>query len=631
MHVFLQRFFLTALLVAGHIAMAQVKFSATVSSTQISKNEIVQLRLMVENAKEVQQITPPEFKNFVLVSGPNQESGMTSINGDVKQYIALSYLLKPKRPGNFTIAPAYAKADGKEYRSNTVRVEVSSKLAPDNTAGNNSPSPFGGFSPFEDAVPQTRFNDYILKKGENATEKINRNMFVKLELDKTTCYVGEPIIATYKLYTRLKSVSNLTKNPSLNGFSVIDLQPPGNMNYTIEKLNGREYNVYLIRRAQLYPLQPGSLELESVEIENNVQFIKEEYANRNNDLLNDVFSEFAEATIPAEGIEIQKVTLKSKPVSITVKALPEANVPAMFKGAVGNFSITAALEKNNFTTDDAGKLKLIITGVGNLQLVNTPDIDWPQGFDSFEPTTTDDYIKTTVPVSGQKIVIYPFTISVPGNYVIPAIKFSYFNAKEGKYKTDSTQPISFTVNKGTGKKNIDTLITKKRNDSLWNKFFSNRRWVVSSIAIVILCGLIFWLKRDKKKEAAKIAIAAKAAEEKAAEQQFIAAVAAEEKNYLERAAELLAGDSTAFYNELNHGLKSYLSKKLNLPIETINKRSITEQLDKKNISINTSIQLQQVMNGIELQLYTPFAETDKMQELYNSTAAIIQLLDTYKG
>ena len=57
----------------------------------------------------------------------------------------------------------------------------------------------------------------------------------------------------------------------------------------------------------------------------------------------------------------------------------------------------------------------------------------------------------------------------------------------------------------------------------------------------------------------RVLVEAAAAEEKTAEQQFIAAVAAEEKNYLERAAELLDGDSTAFYNELNHGLKSYKS------------------------------------------------------------------------
>ena len=114
MQAFLQKSILLTLLFTGHLVMAQVKFSATVSSAQISKNEFVQLRLLVENAKEVQQITPPDLKNFILVSGPSQESGMTSINGEVKQYIALNYILKPKSAGNFTIPPAYAKADGKE-------------------------------------------------------------------------------------------------------------------------------------------------------------------------------------------------------------------------------------------------------------------------------------------------------------------------------------------------------------------------------------------------------------------------------------------------------------------------------------------------------------------------------------
>ncbi|NOT92590.1 hypothetical protein [Ferruginibacter sp.] len=70
---------------------------------------------------------------------------------------------------------------------------------------------------------------------------------------------------------------------------------------------------------------------------------------------------------------------------------------------------------------------------------------------------------------------------------------------------------------------------------------------------------------------------------------------------------------------------------MQLPIETINKKNITEELDKKNIAVATSIQLQQLINDIELQLYAPFAEKEKMQELYESTADIIQLLDTYKS
>jgi len=442
---------MAVLLLPVHTITAQVKFTASVSAAQISKNEFVQLRLMVENANEVQQITPPQFKNFIVVSGPNSESGMTAANGVIKQYTALNFVLKPKAPGTYSIPAAVAIADGNKYTSNTVTVQVSNKLAPGNN-GNNTNTPFPGFNPFDDTPPQPAFTDYILKKGENAAEKINRNMFIKLETDKTSCYVGEPVIATYKLYTRLKSETNITKYPSFNGFSVIDLQQPDNTSYTTEKINGRDYNVFMIRKVQLYPLQPGSFELGEVEIENNVHFIKEAYASQQNNTLNDVFREFAEAEIPAEGIVDQKATLKNNRVTIAVKPLPDTNVPAAFKGAVGNFAIEGLLDKNNFTTDDAGNLKLIIGGVGNLQLVTTPEIQWPQGVEAFEPTVSDDFVQTTVPVSGRKIIDYSFTVAQPGNYILPAIKFCYFNAKEGKYKKDSTKPIAFTVVKGTGKK-----------------------------------------------------------------------------------------------------------------------------------------------------------------------------------
>jgi len=155
--------------------------------------------------------------------------------------------------------------------------------------------------------------------------------------------------------------------------------------------------------------------------------------------------------------------------------------------------------------------------------------------------------------------------------------------------------------------------------------------VISTVAVLIICGLIFWLKRDTKKETAILKAKAKTEEQKAAEEKIAATIAVEEKNWLEKVGELFHGsDSAAFYNELNFALKSYLSKKLNLPIGTINKKNINEELDKKNIAVNTAVQLQQLMNDIELQLYTPFAEKDKMEQLYNNTADIIQMLDTYK-
>ena len=465
MRSLLQKIISILLLLTCLITRAQVKFSATVTPGQISKDGYTQLKFIVENAGEVQNIDPPALKNFVIISGPNQESGMSVVNGAVTKYIAVSYVIRPKGSGTFVIPPVVARADGSLCRSNPVSVKVSNTLSGNNSsAGNNSLFPFNRADPFGEPVRQSNYQDYILQKGENAADKVKKNLVVKVETDKPYCYVGEPVIATYKLYTRLKSESSMTKNPSFNGFSVIDLQQPDNENYRIEKLNGRVYNVYTIRKAQLYPLQSGSLELEPAEVDNKVHFVKAAFAIRQQDIMGDLFGDLADAVIPAEGIEEHRISLQSEPLSILVKPLPENSKPVNFKGAVGNFSLDAYLSKDKFTTDDACECSLIIGGSGNLQLVTAPVIDWPGGIDGFEPKITDELNKLTVPVSGRKIISYPFTAARPGNYIIPAIAFSYFDLKTSQYRTIATKPLAFTVVKGTGKQKEKGIEIKSAND-----------------------------------------------------------------------------------------------------------------------------------------------------------------------
>ena len=626
----LQKIFILIFLIAGYTTKAQVKFSASISLAEIGKDEYTQLKLMVENAAEVQQIIPPNLKNFIIVSGPNQESGMTMINGSVKKYIALNFVLKPKAVGNFIIPGALAKADGVDFKSNSVSLKVTAKSTGNNAGSNALNSPFSGIDPFAELPPRSSYNDFILRKGENPFDKIKKNMFVRAEVDKTSCYVGEPVVATFKLYTRLKSESNMTKNPSFNGFSVIDLQQPNDMSYHIEKFNGREYNVYTIRKAQLYPLLPGNLELGIAEIENNVHFIKAEYVDQQNNLMNDMFRDFANTIIPAEGMEDHKVTLQNKPLTILVKPLPDANKPANFKGAVGIFEIETRVEKNNFSTDDDGKLAIIISGSGNLQMINAPEIAWPEGIEGFDSKVTDDLYKGTVPVSGRKIFEFPFTVSKPGSYIIPAITFSFFNNKEATYKTITTKQLSITVTKGSGKPRILNEVNKdKSNESNLAKFFSNRLRVVSVIAVLIIISLIIWLKRDTKKEK-QIAEATALQKETAVYESPVDEIIEGQQNPLALAEEYMyKGDGKSFYIALNDSLKKYLSKKLSITAEELNKKNITGQLDKKGISNETAIQLYTLIDEIEFQLYTPFTENEKMKEIYERANDVIQLLNTY--
>ena len=322
--------FVTLLSIKG---FSQVKFYAETPNKTIGKNDYLQLNFTVDNANKVDEITPPSFKNFQLVSGPSQQSSMTNFNGSIKRTVSLVYVLKPITTGAFTIGPATASADGHEYHSEPITIKVTNSSSA--SSNNQSISPFSNLTLDELDVPSTHaYDDYILKKGERIEDKIKKNLFVKLDVSKTTCYVGEPIVATYKIYSRLKSESNVQKMPSFNGFSVTDLGTPESFALTNEKYNGREYNVYILRKVQLYPLQPGNIVLEPAEVENKITFIKAPDSQaKNRPGLYDLLRDFGDDNLMNADIIPEKVIIKNLPATIEVLPLPAENKPLSFKGA----------------------------------------------------------------------------------------------------------------------------------------------------------------------------------------------------------------------------------------------------------------------------------------------------------
>ena len=629
---------LTTALCSYNISFAQVSFTVECPQKKIGKNDYLQIQFKVDHATNVESINPPSFKNFSVVSGPNQESGMTSVNGKTDQYVSIGYVLKPNGPGNFTIGPATAKADGKEFQSNPLTVTVTNASTPSSqsSASANSPSSlfpsmpafpnFGFDMPSE--PPTHRFDDYILKKGENVTDKVKKNLFIKLDVDKTTCYVGQPIVAAYKLYTRLRSESTIISAPSFNGFSVSELDLNNNNSSGTEKVNGRDYNVYTLRKVQLYPLQPGTIMLDSIVADNKVTFIKADYANsQNGDMFFNMMQNFADATSPGDAVVQQTVTLKSKPVEITVKPFPEENKPADFKGSVGDFTIQSSLQKDNITTDDAGNLKVIISGAGNIQLINAPVINWPQGVDGYDAKITDGVNKYSVPMKGSKTFTYPFTVSAAGNYKIPAISFSYFNPESATYKTVTTQPLTVHITKGKGIPKTPLLKSIAQSTrSSWLIFIENYGLYLLS-ALVLLAILIFWFLQRKKpvkpQDAEIVSTNAEATQVKSEEEPFIIP-----GNPLEQAYEkLMEENSPAFYRVLDVSLKKYLSAKFRVPLEELSRKRLSEELDSSNIGLGTSIRLNSLLENIELNLYAPPSNLNEMKQMYENAAEVISLLD----
>jgi len=597
---------------------AQIKFTAEANPATIGKDETTELRFTIDNAKQVDEITPPSLKDFTIVSGPNQETSMQSINGVITQSTGMSYLIQPKTIGTFTIAAASAKADGETLYSNSVTIKVTAHSSGNAPQNNIAFSPFSGFQGMEDPMEQGSYNDNILKKGDNIQEKINKNMLLKAEADKTSCYVGEPVVVTYKSYSRLQSESNVTKTPPFNGFSMIDITPHNNGNITgqIEKLDGRPYNAFTLMKVQLYPLQAGQLSLGTVQTDNTIHFFKEEPAQNGGDA-------FFQNLLPAGEMINQEVTLKNKPVFITVKPLPENGKPASFKGAVGNFTLTASLDKDSISTDDAGKLTLTIRGAGNMTLINAPDIAWPTAIESFEPKLTDNLDKTKVPVTGSKQFEYSFTVQQPGKYVIPSVEFSFFDPKTASYKVVSTKPLPITVTKGMNKNTYASAITNSTGNSSSNVVdqLNIPKLAIEIAALLIVLALFFWSNRKKNKEADPII-------EKMPEQPIAGTHTEEHKNYLRLSEEkLLQHDPKGFYEALHKEVREFLSAYFHILPEEINKKRIAEELDKKGISFGIAIKVQQLMDHIEWQLYAPVHANAQLEESFANAKEMIYSLD----
>ncbi|MBC7536105.1 MAG: protein BatD, partial [Ferruginibacter sp.] len=535
--------------------------------------------------------------------------------GQAGEYVTIEYLLKPKKPGRFIINAAKIFIKGNQLLSNTVTVRVNKVDI---------------FDPFAQPVLQPEFNDYIFRTGDSLPEKVGKNMLLRLEVDKTSSYVGEPIIASYKLYTRLKSESKLTQNPSYNGFSVIDMQPPGFDDYTKGKLNGREYNVYTIRKTQIYALQPGVIDLDPAELENDVKFIKEAYAKQVPDVAT-MFNDFTNALFPPEAIISRMVTLKSQPVSIIVKPLPEENKPMSFKGAVGKFEITAAIKKRHFSTDEAGKLSVTITGSGNMQLLTAPDIEWPNGLESFEPKFSESLLNSTVPVSGSKTFEYSFAANDSGDFTLPGIRFSYFDPLAAVYKTIETPSILCHVFKGAGNPlSLANLAASNVQPSFLDNIFNHRWWVITFIGAVMITCLFMWLIKDKKPNRGR-ALPQQVTDENASMDKIFEASVMNQKNVFSQTEKcLIQDDCEGFYALLNTELRSWLATKFSLDPNLVNSNSIVVVMDKKAVPNDTVLQLQRLMEHIEWQLYTPFERSDRMNRLYQEAHELVQLINAFQ-
>ncbi|MGB6033785.1 MAG: BatD family protein, partial [Bacteroidota bacterium] len=269
------------------------------------------------------------------------------------------------------------------------------------------------------------------------TSLIGDNLFLKATVDKTRVMQGEQINLTFKLYTRV-SVLNyaVEKVPSMRGFWSEDVETPKNISLSTEVVNGKQYRVGVIKRLALFPTQAGTLEISPMEVQTTVQVQPKRSTDPFESFFRDPF-----------GRNVNHL-VKSSPVKILVSPLP-ASAPGGFKGAVGQFAMSATVDRRTTRTNEPVTLKITISGTGNIKLLESPEIEVPPDFERYSPKVTDSINRGKGRISGSKTFEHLLIPRYPGLKVIKPLTFCYYDLGRREYVTLRSPQIELNVEQGS--------------------------------------------------------------------------------------------------------------------------------------------------------------------------------------
>ena len=544
---------------------------------------------------------------FDVLMGPSTstQSSFQMVNGHTSSSssITYTYILSAKKNGSFTIPAAHVTAGGKTITSNELHIKVSGQAQQGGQHGGHQQSSTGEI--------------------RNAGSSISgSDLFIKVTASKQHVREQEPILLTYKVYTLVGLTQLNGKMADLKSFYSREVPLPQEKQFHIENLNGKPYRTVTWQQYVVFPQTTGKLEIPSITYEGIVV-----QQNRNVDPFEAFFN-------GGSGYVEVKKQIKAPGITIQVDPLPQR--PAGFSGGVGRYSISAQLDKDEVKANDPVKLRVVVTGVGNMKLLKQPEVKFPKDFDHYDAKVTDKTQLTTSGLEGS--ITYDF-LAVPrhqGDYEIPAIEYIYFDTQANAYKTVKTEPFKLHVEKGsgsssatyTGQEDVKLLNSDihyiKTGDTLQrgvNEFFfaSTEYWVS---LVLLLLGFIslFIIFRQRAIENADIV------KQRAGKANKVAT------KRLKKAAKLMAGGKqNEFYDEVLRALWGYVGDKLNMPVEQLSRENISQQLESRNVSSETTSQFIGALDECEFARYAPGDATGNMNKVYDAAmTAITQIAATMK-
>ena len=585
-------------------ALAQTLTGRAPAQVAVGEQFRLSYTVNTDDAKGFRAGDIPDAFDVLMGPSTSQQSSFQMVNGHTSSSssITYTYILSAKKNGTFTIPPAHVTAGGKTIHSNELHIKVSGQAQQGNQGGRQQSS-----------------TGEIRSAGSSIS---GSDLFIKVTASKQHVREQEPILLTYKVYTLVGLTQLNGKMADLKSFYSREVPLPQEKQFHIETLNGKPYRTVTWQQYVLFPQVTGKLEVPSITYEGIVV-----QQNRNVDPFEAFFN-------GGSGYVEVKKEIKAPGITIQVDPLPQR--PAGFSGGVGKYSISATLDNTEVKANDPVKMRVVVSGVGNMKLLKQPEVKFPKDFDHYDAKVTDKTQLTTKGLEGS--IIYDF-LAVPrhqGDFEIPAIEYTYFDTEANAYKTVKTESFKLHVDKGngtapstyTGQEDVKQLNSDihyiKTGDTLQrgvDEFFfgSTEYWIYLGALLLGFISL-FVIFRQRAIDNADIV------KQRAGKANKVAT------KRLKKAAKLMAGGKqNEFYDEVLRALWGYVGDKLNMPVEQLSRENISQQLESHNVSTETIGQFIGALDECEFARYAPGDATGNMNKVYDAAmTAITQIATTMK-
>ena len=563
----------------------------------------------------------PRIQGFGVLSGPNTStsSSIRAVNGRTTMTITYSftYLLQANREGAFDIPAATVTANGKQVTSNIVNIKVVKGSAASGTAG-------------QSAGNQNR-NSGLRSGGESGT---TNDVYVKAFASNSNPLQGEGIVVTYKVFTKVPIAQiNISKLSSFSGFWSQNLMKENDkLQQTTQVIDGEQYVVADIRKIALFPLKSGSLVIDPLELSCVAQVRRQTKTKTGDPFFDDFFND----SFFNSGVANVEKNLKSNPVTVNVRPLPNEGKPADFSGAVGSFTFHTEIDKTRLKTNEAVTLKCTISGRGNIQLIDKMNVTFPPDFEAYDPKVTSNIQTSASGITGNQVFEYLLIPRKPGKFTIKPISFSYYDLDKKHYETLTSPEFTLDIEKGSGeagsmlsysganKEDIKYIGSDIRHiregifelKPTGSKFFGSFLFW-SFLLIPVLCFVVFlvlWQKMAARRSDTLLMKNLRATKTA--------------RKRLQRAEQFKkTSQQDEFYIAISQAIWGYLSDKFGIAVSELSIDSVHDALRQKNVEVSLINQFIETLNNTEFARFSPGEKTVNMERIYNEALEVISKME----